>query len=275
MHDLDLDAYFERIGHDGSSAPTLDVHSGDPQVPPPGDRLREPGPLPRSFGRARPCQPAAEDGPRSPWRLLLRAQSPVHGGSQGVGVLRDRSGVGACGIEPEGTITARSHMLLRVEIDGRTWLADVGFGGLTQTGPLLLETDIDTRLSVRRGDGTTERGELADPDELAQVLQSEFGIPLPEPERFLARPGKNCSRPSVVLNGLQRLASPIRNPDKGGQKAERERGRALSSPVGTRTGLTDGRPRGVPDGPSLMMEQVAAHPGDAPPVFNRVADLTA
>jgi N-hydroxyarylamine O-acetyltransferase len=40
---------------------------------------------------------------------------------------------------PEGALTPRSHMLLRVEIKGRTWLADVGFGGLTQTAPLLLE----------------------------------------------------------------------------------------------------------------------------------------
>ncbi len=33
--------------------------------------------------------------------------------------------------QPEDTITARSHMLLRIELDGRTYIADVGFGGLT------------------------------------------------------------------------------------------------------------------------------------------------
>ena len=41
--------------------------------------------------------------------------------------------------KPENALPPRSHMLLRVEIDGRTWLADVGFGVLTQTAPLLLE----------------------------------------------------------------------------------------------------------------------------------------
>ncbi|TGQ06282.1 arylamine N-acetyltransferase [Mesorhizobium sp. M4B.F.Ca.ET.215.01.1.1] len=41
--------------------------------------------------------------------------------------------------QPDDAITARSHMLLRVEFDGYTYLADVGFGGLTLTAPLLLE----------------------------------------------------------------------------------------------------------------------------------------
>lgn len=36
-------------------------------------------------------------------------------------------------------VTARTHMLLRVEIDETAWLADVGFGGTTLTGPLRLE----------------------------------------------------------------------------------------------------------------------------------------
>ena len=56
-----------------------------------------------------------------------------------------------------------------------------------------------------------------------------FDLPLP-----LAVIGHEGGTVLVVLNGLRLLAAPIRNPDKGGQKAERERGRALSSPVGTR-----------------------------------------
>lgn len=40
--------------------------------------------------------------------------------------------------QPEETINPRSHMLLRIELDGATWLADVGFGGVTLTAPLLL-----------------------------------------------------------------------------------------------------------------------------------------
>jgi len=45
--------------------------------------------------------------------------------------------------QPDDAITARSHMLLRVELDGKTYIADVGFGGLTLTAPLLLEPDLE------------------------------------------------------------------------------------------------------------------------------------
>ncbi|MBN9549067.1 MAG: arylamine N-acetyltransferase [Alphaproteobacteria bacterium] len=45
--------------------------------------------------------------------------------------------------QPEDAITARSHMLLRVELGGRIYIADVGFGGLTLTAPLLLEPGLE------------------------------------------------------------------------------------------------------------------------------------
>lgn len=44
---------------------------------------------------------------------------------------------------PDDAIPPRSHMLLRVELDDRTWLADVGFGGLTLTAPLLFEPGLE------------------------------------------------------------------------------------------------------------------------------------
>lgn len=45
--------------------------------------------------------------------------------------------------QPDDAITARSHMLLRVDLDDGAWLADVGFGGSTPTGPLRLIPDIE------------------------------------------------------------------------------------------------------------------------------------
>ncbi|MDE2225558.1 MAG: arylamine N-acetyltransferase [Xanthomonadaceae bacterium] len=45
--------------------------------------------------------------------------------------------------QPEDAITARTHMLLRVEVDGKSWLADVGFGGNTPTGPLEFVPDVE------------------------------------------------------------------------------------------------------------------------------------
>ena len=44
---------------------------------------------------------------------------------------------------PEGVVTARGHMLLLVEIDHDYFIADVGFGGLTLTSPLLLKPDLE------------------------------------------------------------------------------------------------------------------------------------
>jgi N-hydroxyarylamine O-acetyltransferase len=43
---------------------------------------------------------------------------------------------------PEGIVTARGHMLLLVEIDQGYFIADVGFGGMTLTAPLLLRPGI-------------------------------------------------------------------------------------------------------------------------------------
>jgi len=37
---------------------------------------------------------------------------------------------------------ARSHMLLTLAVEGETWLADVGFGGLSLTAPLRLVVDV-------------------------------------------------------------------------------------------------------------------------------------
>lgn len=43
---------------------------------------------------------------------------------------------------PEGVIKARDHMLLLVEVEDKTFIVDVGFGGLTLTAPLLLKSNI-------------------------------------------------------------------------------------------------------------------------------------
>lgn len=44
---------------------------------------------------------------------------------------------------PEGTITPRGHMLLQVTVDGEDYIVDVGFGGLTLTSPLRLVIDVE------------------------------------------------------------------------------------------------------------------------------------
>jgi N-hydroxyarylamine O-acetyltransferase len=44
---------------------------------------------------------------------------------------------------PEDTESPQSHMLLRIELAGESWLADVGFGGHVLTGALRLQPDIE------------------------------------------------------------------------------------------------------------------------------------
>jgi N-hydroxyarylamine O-acetyltransferase len=44
---------------------------------------------------------------------------------------------------PEGTVNARTHMLLQVSINGEKFIADAGFGGLTLTGALRLQAEIE------------------------------------------------------------------------------------------------------------------------------------
>lgn len=44
---------------------------------------------------------------------------------------------------PEEMITPQTHMLLRVELDGESWLADVGFSGQVLTGALRLRAGVE------------------------------------------------------------------------------------------------------------------------------------
>jgi N-hydroxyarylamine O-acetyltransferase len=44
---------------------------------------------------------------------------------------------------PDDTITPRSHMVLRVDLDDGPHIVDVGFGGMTMTGVLRLVADVE------------------------------------------------------------------------------------------------------------------------------------
>ncbi len=44
---------------------------------------------------------------------------------------------------PDGISAPPSHLLLRVEVNGQTYIADVGFGGLTLSAPLRLRADVE------------------------------------------------------------------------------------------------------------------------------------
>lgn len=46
---------------------------------------------------------------------------------------------------PADALTPRGHMVLRVEVEGRDYVADTGFGGLTLTTPLRLQAGLEQR----------------------------------------------------------------------------------------------------------------------------------
>jgi N-hydroxyarylamine O-acetyltransferase len=140
---VDLDAYFARIGYTGAREPTLPVLQA----------IQYLHPLAIAFENLDPLlqRPVRLDLPSLQAKL-------VHGGRGGycfehnllfLGVL-EQLGFRASGLaarvlwnQSEDAITTRTHMLIRVELDGATWLTDVGFGAATLTGPLLLSAGIE------------------------------------------------------------------------------------------------------------------------------------
>lgn len=138
---FDLDAYFQRIGYDGERTPTLATLQAI--------HLRHASTIP--FENLAPflCQPVRLDlaslqhklvqsergGYCFEQNLLLHAVLRALGFQVSGLAARVRWNV------PDEVVTARGHMLLRVELDGQTYLADAGFGGLTLTAPLALAPD--------------------------------------------------------------------------------------------------------------------------------------
>ncbi|MBI2970173.1 MAG: arylamine N-acetyltransferase [Gammaproteobacteria bacterium] len=140
---FDLDAYLGRIGYAGDRAPTLQTL--------------------RAIHVCHPQSIAFEN-----LNCLLRWEIPLDVDSLQRKLVRDGRG-GYCyeqnllfshalrvlGFKvtclaarvmwnmSAGTVRARSHMLLRVDLDDAPYIADVGFGGLTLTGPLRLAPDIE------------------------------------------------------------------------------------------------------------------------------------
>jgi N-hydroxyarylamine O-acetyltransferase len=142
---FDLDAYFARIGHAGSRDISLDTLKTLHFLHPQAIAFENVDPF---LGR--------------PVRLdLASLQDKIVAGGRGgycfehnilfmhalkalgfeVGGLAARVLWG----QPDDAITARSHMLLHVRLDDRTYITDVGFGGLTLTAPLLLESKLEQK----------------------------------------------------------------------------------------------------------------------------------
>lgn len=141
---VDIEAYFQRIGYAGSRDATLEtlanIHLHHPQVIP----FETLDPLlqrPVLLSTAAIEEKLLFSG-RGGWcfehNLLLSRVL------QAIGFRVTGLAARVTWNSPDDLIRARSHMLLRIEgIEGGPYIADVGFGGLTLTGPLRLVADVE------------------------------------------------------------------------------------------------------------------------------------
>lgn len=137
---MDLDRYFARVGYAGPREPSLIVlralHQRHAEAIP-FENLNPLLGLPVPLDAASLERKMLHEG-RGGWCfeqnwLLQRALEAI--GFE----VRGRAARVVWGA-PEGRVGARSHMVLEVLVEGRAWLADVGFGGVTLTGPLDFES---------------------------------------------------------------------------------------------------------------------------------------
>lgn len=140
MSDIDLAAYFHRIGYDGPRTATLETLRALHQLHPQSIAFENIDPF---------LHLPVELELTALQRKLLRGNRGGYCFEQNILFMHVLRAIGfsVSGLagrvlwgRPEDSITPRSHMLLKIELDGRAWLADVGFGALTQTAPLLFET---------------------------------------------------------------------------------------------------------------------------------------
>ena len=143
MARFDADAYFARIGYSGPAAASLDTLAEL--------HLRHPAAIP--FENLDPLlrRPVRLD-PASLQQKLLRERRGGYcyehnilfaGVLQAIGFQTTGLAARVLWNAPQDAVRPRSHMLLRVDIAGSAYLADVGFGGLTQTAPLRVDTDVE------------------------------------------------------------------------------------------------------------------------------------
>jgi N-hydroxyarylamine O-acetyltransferase len=145
---IDLDAYTRRIQFEGPLTPTLDTLA----------RLIERHAATIAFenidvlaGRVPHLDPAALEQ-----KLVQRRRGGYCFEQNGLFLAAlQQAGFAARGLEarvragvPADVVTARTHMALRVTLEGEDYLADVGFGGFAPTAPLKLNERAAQRDSV-------------------------------------------------------------------------------------------------------------------------------
>jgi N-hydroxyarylamine O-acetyltransferase len=140
---IDLGAYFRRIGYDGDRAPTAEVLRAV--------HLRHAHAIP--FENLDPLlgRPVRLDPPDLERKLVRDGRGGycyehnllLRHALEGLGFRVTGLAARVLWNRPDATTPARTHMLLRVDVGGEAYVADVGFGGQTLTTPLRLVPEVE------------------------------------------------------------------------------------------------------------------------------------
>jgi len=135
----DLDAYFQRLDDDGPRDPTLETLK---RLVAAHGRVLPFENLDVLLGRGISIEPQAIEN------KLVRERRGGYCFEQNTLLLHVLKALGYCvqplssrvyNQLPRSNMPVRTHLILRVEIEGDSWLADVGVGSMTPTTPLRLE----------------------------------------------------------------------------------------------------------------------------------------
>lgn len=277
MTDGELDAYFRRIGYGGGGAPTRetlrDLH------------LRHAESIP--FENLNPLlgRPVRLDFV-SLQEKLVREGRGGYCYEQNLLFQHVLKSLGyrvtglAAGVvlnRPPEEMTPRTHVLLRVDLEDGPWLADVGFGGQTLTGPVRMEADAEQetpheRYRLVRCD---DSGEFELQADIRSVWRPLYRFDL-RPERLVDYEVGNwyvSTHPgSSFVTGLMASRAPagrrytlfnnsLAVHPLGGESERRTLGTAAE----LREALTDVLGITLPNGPGMnpLLERIAA--ADPPP----------
>lgn len=146
----DLDAYFDRIGYGGPTAPTLATLAAL--------QVRQPDAIAFENLDVLLGRPIQLDAAALHRKLVAQGRGGYCFEQNGLllAVLRSL-GFQAIGLAgrvrfnmPAERVTGRSHMMIRVDLPDGPYLVDAGFGGLTQTIPLAMVADLEQASALDR-----------------------------------------------------------------------------------------------------------------------------
>jgi N-hydroxyarylamine O-acetyltransferase len=141
---MDLDAYFGRIGYSGPREPTLEVLRALHALHPAAIPFEA---IDCLLGRGVDISPAAVDAKliqRRRGGYCFEQNSLFQRVLAALGFAVEGLAARVCwNMVPDQPAQPRTHMVLRVAVEGEPWIADVGFGGCVLTAPLRLQPGLE------------------------------------------------------------------------------------------------------------------------------------